>query len=60
MDIHDDVNKKSTQKGGLKTRLPSFHTSLSLLAINDLDAGAPGPGGLPARSRGSFSRREVY
>ena len=39
---------------GRQNRLPSFHTSLSLLAINDLDAGAPGPGGV-RRRRPSFS-----
>ena len=41
-----------------RERVPSFHTSLSLLSIHDLDAGAPGPGGV--RRRSSFSQsREV-
>jgi TAG lipase/steryl ester hydrolase/phospholipase A2/LPA acyltransferase len=48
---HDNTSRR-------RTRVPSFHTSLSLLSIHDLDAGAPGPGGV--RRRSSFSKtREV-
>ncbi len=39
---------------GMQTRSSGLQPSLSLLAINDLDVGAPGPGGLPMRRRGSF------
>jgi TAG lipase/steryl ester hydrolase/phospholipase A2/LPA acyltransferase len=39
-----------------RTRIPSFTTSASLLGINALDAGAPGPGNISRKRRPSFIR----
>jgi TAG lipase / steryl ester hydrolase / phospholipase A2 / LPA acyltransferase len=48
-------SKNKQQLNSMRTRIPSFTTSASLLGINVLDAGAPGPGNV--RRRPSFHRR---
>ena len=53
--VVDDDDKKSSGSSGSSgsslrpTRIPSFTTSASLLGINMLDAGAPGPGNVTRR-----------
>ena len=60
-EIKTVVNDRTGQQSTVtkRTRIPSFTTSASLLGINALDAGAPGPGNVTRRRPSFIVSKEV-